>query len=361
MSITWENDIIMWKTISIMWITVKNKEENVDKKSFLAPMEGITGYIYRNAINKYFGGVDYYVTPFISPTQTKILNHRELEDILPENNEGIALIPQILCNNANLFIDTANALKEYGYKEINLNLGCPSGTVVSKGKGSGFLADLDALDDFLDEIYNVVHGQMGMDISIKTRIGRDNPDEFHSLLIIFNQYPIKLLTVHPRVRTEFYKGKCHMDIFKNAVLESANPVCYNGDLNSVEDVRGIFDEFPNVNNYMIGRGAIRNPNCFNMIRQWFSKAEDCSKLTENKNDLSKDLKNTLRLFHDEIYAGYEEIFSGDRNVLFKMKELWAYMGDSFENADKPLKKIRKAQKKEMYFDAVDALFEMDLR
>jgi len=341
------------------------------KKLYLAPMEGITGYVYRNALNKYFGGIDGYVTPFISPTHNKILNHKELHDILPENNKGISVIPQILANDSGLFIETARQLKEYGYNEVNLNLGCPSGTVVSKKKGSGLLADLDMLDDFLFKIYNEVNGKMKMDISIKTRIGKDDVDEFKSLLIIYNQYPVKLLTIHPRIQRELYKGKCHLEIFEMAVNESKNPLCYNGDINSIDDFEVISKKFPDVDNYMIGRGILRNPFLIEGIKkleiQPKEQIENKMKIMDkgdkkeqienkmkimDKGDKTAD-KKKLRQFHDEIYAGYEEIFSGDRNVLFKMKELWSYMGDNFPDDAKALKQIRKATKKETYYSAIN--------
>lgn len=318
----------------------------MDKILYLAPMEGITGYIYRNALQKYFTGIDFYMTPFISPTQNKLMNHRELEDILPDNNNGCSLIPQILSNNTDLFVETSKELSKYGYREVNLNLGCPSGTVVSKGKGAGFLSDLDKLDSFLNNIYNEVNGKMGMDISIKTRIGVSEPEEFQSLLIIFNQYPVKLLTVHPRVQKEFYKGDCHLDAFVEAVENSTNPLCYNGDLNTVEDFYKVSSKVPTVDSFMVGRGILKNPLYIWDLKKKSFKGEDCKKI--------------LKDFHDEIYFGYENIFSGDRNVLFKMKELWSYMGGIFNNADKILKKIRKAQRKDIYFAAVENMFELEL-
>ena len=393
-----------------------NGVKNVDKNLYLAPMEGITGPVYRNALHKYFGGADFYITPFISPTQNKVLTHRDLEDVLPQNNEGLNVTPQILANNAELFVKTAQALKEYGYNEVNLNLGCPSGTVVSKEKGSGLLANLDRLDEFLDGIYNEVNGKMGMDISVKTRIGRDDTDEFHSLLIIFNEYPIKLLTVHPRIQKELYKGKCHLDIFADAVKNSKNKLCYNGDINTIDDFNRISGMFGGVNDFMIGRGVLKKPNLFEMIRQSDNFQEydtmtasdimkNCSSEEKARNimkncsseeieshmlkgnDYAENIINTIKIenmedsckrgqdysvnddvlykkklrdFHDEIYAGYEELLSGERNVLFKMKELWFYMGDNFENAGKALKLVKKAQKKEAYFAAVDRVFDCEL-
>ena len=171
-------------------------------KFYLAPMEGITGYIYRNAHATYFGGVDKYFTPFIATTQHGKFTSRELNDILPEHNEGIAVIPQILSNNAADVMVTVQQLVTYGYEEVNLNLGCPSGTVVAKGKGSGFLAYPEALDRFLNEVFE----KTPIKISIKTRIGKENPDTFNELMEIFNRYPLEELIIHPRVQTDFYRN-----------------------------------------------------------------------------------------------------------------------------------------------------------
>ena len=120
---------------------------------YFAPLEGITGYIFRSVYEECFGGVEAYFSPFISTTQKRKMRNKELRDILPENNKNIRLIPQILSNNAEDFLHTAEAIKDLGYDTVNLNLGCPSRTVVSKGKGAGFLAKPEALNRFLEEIY----------------------------------------------------------------------------------------------------------------------------------------------------------------------------------------------------------------
>ena len=153
-------------------------------KYYLAPMEGITGYIYRNSYAKFFPSFDKYFTPFIIPNESKSLKTKELIDVQPENNKGLNIVPQILTNDAEGFIITANKLKQLGYNEINLNLGCPSGTVVGKGRGAGFLANRDELDKFLDEIFKIDN----MKISIKTRIGKDRPEEFYELIKIYNNF-----------------------------------------------------------------------------------------------------------------------------------------------------------------------------
>lgn len=309
-----------------------------------APMEGITGYIYRNAHKKWFGGADVYYSPFLSPGTEKGFSSRELQDIDPENNRTITLIPQILTNQADLFLRAAERLEALGYQEVNLNLGCPSGTVVAKKKGSGFLAYPKELQEFLEEIYK----KAPISVSIKTRIGKESPEEFGQILSIFNQYPIKELIIHPRIQKDMYKNSPNWDVFDMARRESVNPVSYNGDLFSVEAYQAFRERFPDIESVMLGRGILRDPALFLKIR---------------RNDLSEDFpeqkQQTKQLweFHRQIYEGYQEIMSGDRNVLFKMKEIWFYLGESFPDCKKELKRIKKAEKKADYEAAVKSLFE----
>ena len=304
-------------------------------KFYLAPMEGITGFIYRNAYKKYFDNIDKYYTPFIIPNKSKSFKTKELRDILPENNENIKIVPQILTNDSELFIFTASKLKELGYKEVNLNLGCPSGTVVSKGRGSGFLAKREELDRFLDEIYTMED----INISIKTRIGKDSAEEFFELLKIYNQYPIEELTIHPRTQKDFYKNEPNLEIFEQALDISKNPICYNGDIFSKEAFENIKTRFPNIDKVMLGRGIFANPGL----------------IEEIKNDIVVN-KYIVKDFHDEILENYIELLSGDKNVLFKMKELWAYMIYIFSNNKKYAKSIRKSQKLNDYKSIVSSLF-----
>ena len=225
-------------------------------KFYFAPMEGLTGYVYRNAHHAFFPkGIDKYFSPFIVTNQSASFKTREMNDILPENNRGIVLIPQLLTNNADDFIRTAKRIKQLGYNQINLNLGCPSRTVVSKGKGSGFLAKRAELDVFLDKIFN----QQVIRISIKTRIGKDRPEEFNELMAIYNKYPMEELIIHPRVQLDFYKNKPNMEAFTAAFNQSKNPVCYNGDLFSAEDCKKFSAGYPGVETTMLGRGLLMNP------------------------------------------------------------------------------------------------------
>lgn len=305
-------------------------------KYYLAPLEGITSYVYRNAYHQYFHPMDKYFTPFIVPHKEKKFSTREKKELTPENNQGLFVVPQLLTNNAEDFLKTARDITAFGYKEINLNLGCPSGTVVSKKKGSGFLAFPEELDAFLYEIFE----KADYDISIKTRIGKESPDEFYRLLEIYNKYQMKELIIHPRVQKDMYKNVPNWDMFELAYRESKNPLCYNGDIFTVENADTFQNRFPETDTVMLGRGIIANPALVNQIE---------------KDDAH--LREKLRGFHDRVYEEYQKINSGDKNVLFKMKELWFYMGNRFVDSEKLMKKIRKSEKLRDYESAVSAIFE----
>lgn len=305
-------------------------------KYYLAPMEGITGYIYRNSYEKYFHNIDKYFTPFIVPNQSLSLKTKELRDLLPENNEGLNIVPQILTNDAEGFILTANKLKQLGYDEINLNLGCPAGTVVSKKRGSGFLAYPEELDKFLDEIYKI----KDMKISIKTRLGKEMPEEFYNLIEIYNKYPLEELIIHPRTRADFYGNTPNLKIFKEALSLSKHSICYNGDIFTTENYNDIVKEFPEIDKVMLGRGVLANPGLIGEIRE--------------NNFISKEV---LKEFHDEIFENYTILLNEDKNAMYRMKELWGYMSHIFTDNKKYYKKIKKAQKAKDYREAVSRLFE----
>lgn len=302
---------------------------------YFAPMEGLTGYIYRNAHNEFFKPADKYFSPFIVTNQNNSFKTREWNDILPENNNGLKLVPQLLSNNARDFVNAAEKISELGYTEINLNLGCPSGTVVAKNKGAGFLAKRDELNAFLDEIFS----HLTMKISIKTRIGKDHPEEFYELINIFNQYPLEELIIHPRIQKDFYKNTPNMEVFRDATALSKTPLCYNGDIFSAGDYHKFKSDFPEVDTLMLGRGLLTNPGMISDIT-----------------DGGKLEKHVLKAFHDRICRNYSEILSGERDVLFKMKELWFYMIPLFADHEKHAKKIKKAVRLRDYEEAVSGLF-----
>lgn len=301
-------------------------------KFYMAPMEGLTGYIYRMAYQKYFHDVDRYFTPFLT---NKKMNDKEINDILPEHNEGMDVVPQILTNRADDFISIAKQLKQYGYHVVNLNLGCPSGTVTAKNRGAGFLALQKELDLFLEKIFS----ECDCRISIKTRIGQDSGSEWEQILSIYEKYPLEELIIHPRIQKDFYKHPTRTEAYRYAEQTSRHTLCYNGDIHTLKDYKTFLQDFPKTERIMLGRGILQNPGLVGELK--------------GNRTLTKDL---LRRFHDDILEGYEKIMSGDRNTLFRMKELWFYMGGCFTNPEKYVKKIKKTERLAEYSVIVDALF-----
>ena len=330
-------------------------------KIYYAPLEGITGYIYRNAFHTNFGCADKYFTPFLSPGEKKKLSEKEKNDILPAHNEGMYAVPQLMSKNAQDVVRACEVLKDYGYEEVNLNLGCPSGTVVNKGRGAGMLANLETLNSFLEEVFV----NTDMSISIKTRIGMENEEEWQEILNIYNQYSLKELIVHPRLRKDFYNGSPSYEAFAYAVEHSKNPLCYNGDINTLQDYMQIKERFPDLEQVMIGRGFLRNPFLLQQIQAYENQIDTEAEQLEVGRDIGQGMDigekpqfdiEQLRNFHTTLLQGYKECMSGDTPVLFKMKELWFYMQNLFPDNEKLYKKIRKAKSLSEYESIVKTAF-----
>ncbi len=307
----------------------------MDKKLYFAPMEGIVGYVYRNAHRAHFHGIDCYYTPFLAPNQNRKWTPKERKEVDPELNGEVPLVPQILTNKPQDFIWAAREMQLRGYKQVNLNLGCPSGTVVSKGRGAGFLGNPEQLDLFFDEIFQEVE----IAVSIKTRIGLEDAGELETLQEIFEKYPFCEWILHPRLRSEFYKGMPNMEAFDWAYNHTNLPICYNGNVFTVQQAGEIKETYPDVSAIMMGRGMLYNPGLADEIK------------TGCKLD-----KEKLQAFYNSLYEGYRQHMQGDNNILFKMKEVWTYMSDLFENGEKLCKKIRKAQNLKDYEAVVNDAF-----
>lgn len=304
-------------------------------KYYFAPLEGITGWIYRRAHAKFFPGMNRYYTPFIAANQTHKLKTREKKDVNPGNNASYVCIPQVLTKVPEDFVYTVRILSEMGYSEINLNLGCPVPTVTTKGKGSAMLADTDALDRFFDRTFELMEAEhLKAGISVKSRIGVSNPDEAIPIYEVFNRYPLREIIVHPRTTKEMYQGEPHRDVYEEIRRMSKHPLCYNGNIVKPSDM----DVFSQDQAVMIGRGLLRNPA---LVRE-----------IQGGPALTRD---ELFAFFREVQKGYEEEMYGDAPVLAKMKELWWYAGDLFPGAEKALKKIKKARSVSDYEMAVNQL------
>lgn len=309
---------------------------------YLAPMEGITGYIVRNAFQHHFGCIDKYYTPFIPAA--KRLNYKIKRDILAENNQEIRLVPQLISNCAEETLDMIRQLKDYGYREFNLNLGCPSGTVVSKRRGSGLLHYPDELDRFLDGVYS----HADVPVSIKSRIGYDSMEEWPVVLEILARYPCSEWIIHPRLRQEQYAGVPHLEAFRQAYESSLSSpgfqpavLCYNGDIRTTEDYLRITGCFPELDRIMIGRGLLGRP--------YLAAAVKSLPLP--------DLRSSIRAFCDEIYEGYLSIFDGEKDAVMHMKEIWCSLGNSFRDSDRMIRKILKCHSGPEYKVLTGQLFD----
>lgn len=303
---------------------------------YAAPMEGLTDHIFRNLHHQCFPGVDKYFMPFFSPVEDGRFTPRSLRDLEPRANEGVPVVPQLLTKRPEDFLWAAQALGDMGYTEVNLNLGCPSGTVVGKGKGSGLLSDLEGLERLLEGIFAP---DLPLHISVKTRLGRYDADEFPRLLELFNRYPIYELTVHCRIREDFYRRPAQPDRFALPLAESRNPVCYNGDLVTQEKFRDFAAVYPATPAVMLGRGLIADPA---LIRRCQGGAG-----VE---------REELRSYLARLYEGYCSDFGSRRNALNRMKEVWFYQICLFEGAEKYQKDLRKATEPTQYEGIVERIF-----
>lgn len=302
---------------------------------------------YRNAYHQCFAPMDKYFTPFLVPHSKKGFSTKEKREVLPEHNQSLNLVPQIMSNQADDCIHTIEKLEQYGYKEININLGCPSKTVVSKRRGSGFLAYPEELRVFLNRVCEFAMAR-GILISVKTRLGKQDVDDFQKIMEIYEELPLSEVIIHPRIQTDFYKGHPRMEQFSYAYQTSRHDLCYNGDLFTVLDIQKLLSDYPKIDRVMLGRGILKNP----FLVEW-AKAEAIS--DTDRAYTEKELAR-LRNFHDRIFETYQKDYFGEANVLFKMKELWTFLGDRFPEYEKQLKIIRKAQHLDRYLDAVNEIF-----
>ena len=300
-----------------------------------APLDGITKVVFRRVWAAHFGGADRYFIPFFSPTDQHILTDRDRREIDPANNGGLPLVPQVMTCRAEDFLWAAEVVADMGYTEVNLNLGCPSGTVTAKGKGAGFLAKPEELDRFFDQVFSKVR----MPVSVKTRLGIQEPEEFARLLEIYNRYPIACLTIHARVQKEKYRGPVHLDAFAQALAESRNPVCYNGDLRTAAEVEALSQRFPSVEAVMIGRGAVADPALLRKLRGGPAAT-----------------KEELQAFTQDLYRAYQAFYGQVGTAAQRMREVWFYLIHLFENADRLNKKLRRFKNPGEYESVEAAIF-----
>ena len=303
----------------------------------LAPMEGLTGHTFRRVHAACFGALDRYYTPFLAPPRVgSRFGGRAAKEIDPANNEGLDVVPQLLTKNADEFVWAAKLLADMGYREVNLNLGCPSGTVVSKGKGSGFLRNLDELEVFLSDVCE----RSPLSVSVKTRLGLEDDEEYGQVLDLYRRLPLVELIVHPRVQKDRYAGVPRQELYGATLAQAPFPVAYNGDIFSVDDMDALVAAYPQTRHVMLGRGLLANPALARMIGGGPVATMD-----------------ELRRFHNELFEAYENEMGG--NAVPRMKEWWFYAKSSFADPLAVHRAVRKARKIDEYRAAVDKVFAVD--
>lgn len=308
----------------------------MSNKILLAPIQGVTDYQFRNTFNKYFKGVDYMYSPYLRADKDMQLKSSKVRDVLPENNKNINLVPQIMTNKPEEFIYMSKLLFDKGYEHVNWNLGCPFPMVTNRELGSGLLPRYNKIEDVLEKVMPVIP----VKLSIKMRIGFEDEEEIFKILPILDKFPILEIIIHPRTAKQMYKGEVNTDVFEKCLALTKHKICYNGDINTLEDYNKLSSRFKTVNSWMLGRGLVANPFLAMQINQ-------------NDKDFSGNKMDIFREFHDTLCEEYMKKLSGASHLLNKMRVFWEYFSLSFSNSHKVYKRIKKATSISKYDIAVE--------
>lgn len=300
-----------------------------------SPLQGFTDFRFRNAQQKYFGGIDTFYAPYIRLNGKFKIKSSYERDLLPENNTTLTVIPQVITNDAEEFLFVAKYVQSLGYKELNWNLGCPYPMVTKSGMGSGLICNPTRID----EILHRAHNETDILVSMKMRMGYENSEEILHTFPILDKYPLKNVAIHARIGKQLYKGGVDLDAFQKCIDVAKHQLYYNGDITTVAGFKAMKERFPSITHFMIGRGLIADPFLPQMIK-------------DNTTEYPKDRWKIFREFHDEIYQQYDAALSGPTPIKMKMLGFWEYFSQSFSDPRKTYKKIKKATNPKKYQAAV---------
>ncbi|MDO3693382.1 tRNA-dihydrouridine synthase family protein [Wenyingzhuangia sp. chi5] len=306
-----------------------------------SPLQGFTDFRFRNAFHHYFGGIDTFYAPYIKMNGKMVIKNNYQRDLNPENNQVSELIPQVMTNDSDEFLFVIKYIQSLGYKELNWNLGCPYPMVTKQGMGSGMICQPQKID----EVLHKAHNESDVTISMKMRMGYEEPTEILEVFPILEKYPLKNIAIHARIGKQLYKGGTDLDSFQKCVENSPHKLYYNGDITSVQSFRELKERFPSINHFMIGRGLIADPFLPSMIQN------NTTEYPENRWQIFKE-------FHDTIYQQYDEALSGPTPIKMKMLGFWEYFSQSFDSPQKTYKAIKKAGNQVKYKSAVAEIFAM---
>ena len=304
---------------------------------YLAPLQGFTDFVYRKAYSEIFHGIDAFFIPYISVKNNQVLKKYEKE-ILLGNNPQNRVVPQVLVNTPGEILFLSKFLEEKGFKEINLNLGCPYPMVTNRGMGAGLLPYPIKIEEILCSFFE----NSSLRLSVKLRAGLISPNEIEMVIPVLNQFPLTEVILHPRIAKQLYDGEISYPAFQFASQYLKHQLIYNGDISSITDFRILEQKFPETNGFMLGRGVLKNPFLPSEIKGLqFSEKEKHDKLLE---------------FHRRIFELYTEKMDNQGNVLNKMKQFWIYFSNNFPNQSKCFKWVKKAGTLNKYKDETQKIF-----
>lgn len=308
-------------------------------KIYQAPLQGFTDFGFRKVLAESFGGIDKFFIPYISYGKGHEIKRSQLREVFPENNQSLPVVAQVLFSDGTELTELVSILKDYGYDEINLNLGCPYPMVTNKGRGAALLEKPEALLEALQQLYSKNYQ---VRFSVKMRAGMTNDRDAEAVFEVLNQFPLEEVIFHPRTADQMYDGHANPQLFANAVSLVKHPLVYNGDIVSVAGFQELQAILPEQNSWMIGRGLLANPALGAQL----------------KGDVfnPKELREKLKDFHDRIFDNYSSRLDGSGHVLMKMNQFWTYFCESFSNPHKAMKLVKKSTSLHKYNAAVAEIF-----
>ncbi len=308
-------------------------------KIYQAPLQGATDFDFRKALAESFGGIDKYFIPYLSYGKGREIKKSQLREVFPENNGSLPVVPQVLFSDQAELFDLVTILIDYGYKEINLNLGCPYPMATNKGRGAAWLEKPEALNEILQQLYSK---SFPVKFSVKMRTGMTNDQDAQAIFAILNQFPLEELIFHPRTASQMYDGKANPQLFAEAISQVNHPFVYNGDILSVADLQNLKTILPDQNSWMIGRGLLINPALAAQLKGEIFEP--------------KALRKKMKEFHDQLLEAYSARLIGSGHILMKMNQFWSYFSQSFENPHKAMKLVKKSSNLLKYNAAVVEIF-----
>jgi tRNA-dihydrouridine synthase B len=305
----------------------------------LAPFKGLTNKAYRNAHARHFGETDAHMAPFVSGTGTRSVAPSKLLDLVPVTENLCLTIPQIISTSAEEIILFGKTMHAQGYDHINWNLGCPFPRIANKKRGCGLLPYPGEIESILDRVFR----EIPVDLSVKTRLGYHQPGEILKVLPIMDQFPLREITIHPRIGTQVYRGEVNLPGFAACLQATRHHVIYNGDLYNFSQYLKIKERLPSISSWMLGRGLLMDP---------FLALEIKGVLPSD--DKKREL---LRAFHMELLSCP---FANEKKQLGFIKSVWYYMAGCFAPGEALFAAIKTSHSLAQYRERLPEVLEAPL-